>query len=308
DPLIVEINGIKIGFLGYCSTYRRNLDSEGHVCYHCVKKREELDAGPAIYTDEAAMRDVNHLKDKVDIIVVMMHWGVEYVTTPTKRQQKQAAHLQSIDVHVVIGCHPHVLEGHAINGKSLVSFSLGNLLYGPKYKNKASTRVLQGFSKGSPRVLQGFYKASTRVLQGFYKGSTRVLQGRDLQGISKGSARVLQGFCKGSGAVLLDIERGLLKWDDSFLHLESRILYGGPRLAPSKPISATPTLFCRDFQKNACSHSRDHYGLVKGVRKWVKHICATCWVQNRNLAYHREGSADCPIKSPSGSSELASKN
>ena len=66
----------------------------------------------------------------------MMHWGVEYVTTPTKRQQKQAAHLQSIGVHVVIGCHPHVLEGHAISGKSLVSFSLGNLLYGPKYKNK----------------------------------------------------------------------------------------------------------------------------------------------------------------------------
>ncbi|KAK3730375.1 hypothetical protein QZH41_020666 [Actinostola sp. cb2023] len=136
NPLIVERNGIKIGFLGYCSTYRRNLDSEGHVYYHCVKKREELDAGPAIYTDEAATRDVNRIKDKVDIIVVMMHWGVEYVTTPTKRQQKQAAHLQSIGVHVVIGGHPHVLQGHSISGKSLVSFSVGNLLFGPKYKNK----------------------------------------------------------------------------------------------------------------------------------------------------------------------------
>ncbi|KAK3754757.1 hypothetical protein QZH41_008161 [Actinostola sp. cb2023] len=73
--------------------------------------------------------------DKVDIIIVIMHWGVEYVTTPTKRQQEQAAHLQSIGVHVVIGGHPHVLEGHSFSGKSLVSFSLGNLLFGPKYKN-----------------------------------------------------------------------------------------------------------------------------------------------------------------------------
>ena len=30
------------------------------------------------------------------------------------------------------------------------------------------------------------------------------------------------------GAVLLEIERGLLKWGDSFFHLESRTLYGNP--------------------------------------------------------------------------------
>ncbi|KAK3730371.1 hypothetical protein QZH41_008009 [Actinostola sp. cb2023] len=154
NPLIVERNGINIGFLGYCSTFWRNIASNGHVYYYCVKKREELDAGPAIYTDEAATRDVNRLKDKVDIIVVMMHWGVEYVTTPTKRQQKQAAHLQSIGVHVVIGGHPHVLQGHSFSGKSLVSFSLGNILYGPKYKNILRSRYAVLVNKGFETALR----------------------------------------------------------------------------------------------------------------------------------------------------------
>ena len=105
------------------------------------------------------------------------------------------------------------------------------------------------------------------------------------------------------GAVLLDIERGLSKWGDSFIHLESRILYGSARPAavPTKSASPMPTMFCRDYQRNMCSHSRDHYGLVKGVKKWVKHICAACWVQQRKVEYHREGTSDCPLHTTTAS-------
>ena len=59
------------------------------------------------------------------------------------------------------------------------------------------------------------------------------------------------------GAVLLEIERGLLKWEDSFLRLESRTLYGHlkatkPSASPSS--SATvPVLFCRNYQRSTCS-------------------------------------------------------
>ena len=49
------------------------------------------------------------------------------------------------------------------------------------------------------------------------------------------------------GSVLLEIERGLIKWGDSYLHLESRTLYGHP-LHEKSPTSASsaPVLFCRD--------------------------------------------------------------
>ena len=99
------------------------------------------------------------------------------------------------------------------------------------------------------------------------------------------------------GAVLLEIERGTLKWGDSFLHLESRTLYSHLKSStstrPNK--SAMPILFCRDYQRQQCSQSQDHYGYIRGERKWLRHICAECWTKNRQQELHREGSTDCPL-------------
>ena len=88
------------------------------------------------------------------------------------------------------------------------------------------------------------------------------------------------------GAVLLKIAWSLSKWGDSFLHLESRTLYGHPlpdkwSLKSSvkssvKPSSQVPILFCRDYQRDACANASEHYGYSRGERKWLKHICATC--------------------------------
>ncbi|XP_048588228.1 uncharacterized protein LOC125556738 [Nematostella vectensis] len=102
------------------------------------------------------------------------------------------------------------------------------------------------------------------------------------------------------GAVLLEIERGLLMWGDSFSHLESRTLHGQLLSPPKKQsYSSGPTLFCRDYQREKCIHTKDHYGYVRGERKWVKHICAACWVQSRKQESHREDSSDCPLSGES---------
>jgi len=85
------------------------------------------------------------------------------------------------------------------------------------------------------------------------------------------------------GAVLLEIERGLLKWGDSFFHLESRTLYGHPKT--NKPSmsgeASTVVLYCRDFQRQPCSFTQAHYGYLRGERKWLRQICADCWVKAR---------------------------
>ncbi|XP_031559487.1 uncharacterized protein LOC116295719 [Actinia tenebrosa] len=65
-----------------------------------------------------------------------MHWGIEYFTDPSDRQKKEASHLQSLGVQIIIGAHPHVLEGHTTNGTQLIAYSLGNALFAPKNKNK----------------------------------------------------------------------------------------------------------------------------------------------------------------------------
>ncbi|SOD73415.1 poly-gamma-glutamate synthesis protein (capsule biosynthesis protein) [Jatrophihabitans sp. GAS493] len=62
-----------------------------------------------------------------DIVVLSMHWGVEYSHSATAQQQAQAAQLlASPDIDVILGDHPHVVEPfQQINGKWVV-YSMGN--------------------------------------------------------------------------------------------------------------------------------------------------------------------------------------
>ena len=59
---------------------------------------------------EAIREDVLKYRDKVDVLMVAMHWGEEYVYNPTSYQQDLALFLADLDVDIVIGNHSHVLE------------------------------------------------------------------------------------------------------------------------------------------------------------------------------------------------------
>ena len=68
-------------------------------------------------------------------------------------------------------------------------------------------------------------------------------------------------------AVLLEIEGGRLNWGDSFLHLENRTLRGLHKKVKDQtkhpsPQTSTIVLFCREYQKGSCSHSKDHYAML----------------------------------------------
>ena len=101
-------------------------------------------------------------------------------------------------------------------------------------------------------------------------------------------------------AVLSEIERGRLNWGDSFLHLENHTLAGLHKKAKDQKrpafSSSNAVLFCREYQKNSCSHTKDHYAMLKGEKKWLCHICAACWVKDKVKRMHSEYSDDCPNK------------
>ena len=54
-PLILEVKGIKIGFLSYC-------DTSSMMGLNCTEIRKLFNAGPAVYSDVIATRDVSNLK------------------------------------------------------------------------------------------------------------------------------------------------------------------------------------------------------------------------------------------------------
>lgn len=81
-----------------------------------------------IYSDEIAKQDIEALRKDVDILLVAMHWGDEYRSIPNEEQKRIANFLSTLNVDIVIGTHPHVIEPLEWIDDTLVIYSLGNFI------------------------------------------------------------------------------------------------------------------------------------------------------------------------------------
>lgn len=79
--------------------------------------------------------DIDKVKDKVDFLIVAMHWGVEYTHEPTAYEKDMASYLASLGVNLIIGTHPHVIQPVTWIDDTLVIYSLGNFI-STQYQNK----------------------------------------------------------------------------------------------------------------------------------------------------------------------------
>jgi hypothetical protein len=57
-----------------------------------------------------------------------------------------------------------------------------------------------------------------------------------------------------------------------------------------------PVFYCSHFQRKKCTHAISHYGKIKGVDKFLQHICATCWREDNINSLHPECSENCPFQ------------
>lgn len=110
---VYEKNGIKYAFLSYTTS----SNSKVYKSYLIN-----------MYSDEKAAADINNVKDKVDVIIVAMHWGSEYTKDPTYEETRIAEYLSGLGVNLIIGAHPHVVQPVRYVGDTLVIYSLGNFI------------------------------------------------------------------------------------------------------------------------------------------------------------------------------------
>ena len=80
-------------------------------------------------------------RDKVDLLIVAMHFGVEYTHVPTNYQIDMAEFLSSLGVDIIIGTHPHVIMPITYINDTLVIYSLGNFLSAQDTNNDYNTTV-----------------------------------------------------------------------------------------------------------------------------------------------------------------------
>ena len=92
-----------------------------------------------VYDKEQVKEDILALRDKVDVLIVAMHWGVEYASKPNNSQIEIAEYLADLGVDIIIGTHPHVLQPITKIDDTIVMYSLGNFIsnqYGTDDYNK----------------------------------------------------------------------------------------------------------------------------------------------------------------------------
>lgn len=104
---VMEIKGLKVGLVGI------------YVLADGMEREEQLKNNIAAVKEEGA-----------NLVIVSFHWGEERETVPNEIQ-KNLAHI-AVDhgADLVVGHHPHVLQGiETYNGKKIV-YSLGNFCFG----------------------------------------------------------------------------------------------------------------------------------------------------------------------------------
>lgn len=139
--LIKEVKGIRIAFLAY--TYGTNgipiPENEPYIV-NLIDK-------------EQMKEDIKRAKDeKVDMISVSLHFGLEYQRDPNEEQKELVDFLLEQGVDIILGSHPHVIqpmeirEVTTVDGEekeSFVIYSLGNFVSNQRDRYKDSGLILQ---------------------------------------------------------------------------------------------------------------------------------------------------------------------
>jgi len=111
---VAEIRGVRLGVLGFAQP---GPHTEGHGGWVAA-------AHP-----EAVLASVKKARPAVDVLVVNLHHGATYVDLPTPQGRDLARAVARAGADLVVGHHPHVVQGVERVGRACVAHSLGEFIF-----------------------------------------------------------------------------------------------------------------------------------------------------------------------------------
>lgn len=181
EPVTVEVKDMKIAFLAYSLLPK---------AMHRMQ-----DTGDT----STILKGIQKAKKRTDVTVVSLHWGYEFVDVPSPKQIQFAHEIIESGADIVLGHHPHVLQGIERYKKGIVAYSLGNFVFDMSPKVTRESVILQcDLSKEGvidydvtpifindqfqPEILQG---ENARILLQKIKKLSLQLQDRNLTNLYK---------------------------------------------------------------------------------------------------------------------------
>ncbi|MFZ7101689.1 MAG: CapA family protein [Peptococcaceae bacterium] len=134
-PGIITKNGLTFGFLNY--TYGTNGLTPPAGKEYLIN-----------YLDLKIVRnEIKELRPLVDVVVVAVHFGTEYLREPTNEQRYIVTEIAKAGADIILGGHPHVLQPYEFinveNRQCFVVYSLGNFVSGQKQRYRDSGAILE---------------------------------------------------------------------------------------------------------------------------------------------------------------------
>lgn len=127
----VEIDGKKIGIIGATRVIPVADWAAG----------EKHPGMLATYDPSVLLEEIRRLRQENDYVIVYVHWGIERDEKPQEYQRTMGKQYIDAGADLVIGAHPHVLQGlEYYKGKAIV-YSLGNFVFGSSIPRTALLQV-----------------------------------------------------------------------------------------------------------------------------------------------------------------------
>ncbi|MGC9526588.1 MAG: CapA family protein [Limnospira sp.] len=182
-PEILEVKGQRIAYFGY-------YDADFHAA-------TEDAPGTNPRHDERVAADIRAVRDQVDWVVVNYHWGVELAEYPGDWQIDLARYTIDQGADVVVGHHPHVLQGAEIYKGRPIVYSLGNFIFGGNSRSDYDTAILRVSLKQNRTMKVEFLPVEVRDYQ------AKVVRGNKGEEILRNVERLSRIFDKPMDAAVV---------------------------------------------------------------------------------------------------------
>jgi gamma-polyglutamate biosynthesis protein CapA len=128
NQALFEINGISICFLGY------NL------------RPQQYFIDPPLYVEgtfERIKNDIEKQRKNANITVISLHWGDEFINRPSPEQIELAHRIIDCGADIILGHHPHILQGVEKYKGKIIAYSLGNFIFDMWQKRLRESMILK---------------------------------------------------------------------------------------------------------------------------------------------------------------------
>ncbi len=118
EPVVLEAEGLSVALVCFTAVVPRGFPAGERT--------------PGVATLGDVLPILKRIRQQVEVVIAIPHWGEEGTPYPNAKQRRIAHLLSQHGVDLVIGHHPHVIQGYERIGAMQVVYSVGNFVHAPR--------------------------------------------------------------------------------------------------------------------------------------------------------------------------------